>query len=394
MTLAELYGNLTEDPWRTAHPFSKDMLDANIPLNYVYSRDPEFRVAMEHWLQRHQPCLFGRIAAKNKGIHYCFITGDDIRKSDEHVRAKIAESRRLWKQRALIGQSRHGFLLAVCDQRIAYANPDQTLRKFALHLQSLAGWAGRPTQRNNEVVDETLYLRHPTEPKKIVKFVFSVDFFAAGGDGRWWHDHRIPGGIAFTANSLGHMARHLEWYKGETDLLEWGLRTAMLTIDSADKTPPDRPATYMLTELPTGPIRPYTWTEITPLPDAKKLSGYDCGSYGGYLHTDHCVRPEFFLPQEVPLWREDPYLMEFSYIVDPGNPDHLPFMIGHPVTEEEVYAELGTPETWTTIGTGDTAPDPEIRPPEMPQDVQEALARCRSWKLTDEEAAAILPRKR
>src|SRR5205823_13856784 len=36
-----------------------------------------------------------------------------------------------------------------------------------------------------------------------------VNYFSAQGDGRWWHDHRIPGGMAFSMNSVGHMARSM-----------------------------------------------------------------------------------------------------------------------------------------------------------------------------------------
>ena len=85
---------------------------------------------------------------------------------------------------------------------------------------------------DNEIVDEWLYLRHP-KTNNLVKFVFSIDFFATAGDRRWWHDHRIPGGIAFTANSLGHMAKREEWYGHRTDRTEWALRTAMNTIAEA-----------------------------------------------------------------------------------------------------------------------------------------------------------------
>jgi hypothetical protein len=59
---------------------------------------------------------------------------------------------------------------------------------------------------------------------------FNVDFFACAGDGRWWHDHRFPGGIAYTANSTGHMMRFRDWYQAKDQSEAWGLKQAMLNL--------------------------------------------------------------------------------------------------------------------------------------------------------------------
>ena len=85
------------------------------------------------------------------------------------------------EQRALRGEPRHGFMLVVCDPKVCKANPDQMLYQFALHLQRLAGWRTQPESRGNDIVYEWLYLRDP-KTTEIVKFTFSVDFFAAAGD--------------------------------------------------------------------------------------------------------------------------------------------------------------------------------------------------------------------
>jgi hypothetical protein len=389
--LSDLYAKLTVDLWRSAHPFSKDIEIANEVLLFPYSRDVERREALENWLQgRHQPCLFGRIAAKNKGIHYCFLTTEDLLKSDDHVRDKIAASRALWKQRALRGEPRHGFMLSICDPRIALANPDEALRQFALRVQELAGWVGRVDINNNQIVDEWLYLRNPKK-EEIVRFTFSVDFFASAGDNRWWHDHRIPGGLAFTANSLGHMVRCQEWYQGKKDQTEWALRTAMLTIEQAAKVEQQRPATRLLDEIHGKPIRPYHWTEATPPPLLEKLKDKDCGSYGGDLHTDHAVRAEFFQPYETPSTGETPYMMDFTYIFDPESPDYEPFMVGKPVDENAVVADLGRPQDQRLIAAdhADVEHGLEIEGAQLPGRIRDALAETRSWKLTDDEEASL-----
>ena len=390
-SLGELYAQLVEDTGRNDHPFSDDMEIANVVLLSPFASDPQSRMALECWLQRWQPCLFGRMASKRRGIHYCFLTVEDFLKSDAYVRQKITAARQLWKHRALRGDPRHGFMLSVCDRKVAYAAPGESLLRFALHLQELAGWPARLESRQNDIVDEWLFLRHP-ETRIIQKFTFSVDFFASAGHARWWHDHRVPGGIAFTANSLGHMACQQEWYGSKKDQVEWALRTAMLTIDTAEKELPHGPATFLLGEQAGKPIRSFTWSQATPLPSQERLGGKDCGSYGGYLHTDHAVRREFFLPQSEPHWLDEPYMMDFTYIFDTASADHAPFMIGNAVEEAEVLAEIGHPDALRTIGAqqSDRVSDSSRPPAYQITRIDDALKRCQTWALTDEEERALL----
>src|SRR5262249_8473402 len=131
----------------------------------------------------------------------------------------------------------HAFLLVLASPRVALAAPDDALRRLADQLLALAGWAPkRRGRRADQTSSDFLYLRHPVG-SGYHAFQFNIDFFAAAGDGRWWHDHRIPGGIAFTANSVGHMRSFLEWYAapGE-DHGGWALKQSMLTIANAHPT--------------------------------------------------------------------------------------------------------------------------------------------------------------
>jgi hypothetical protein len=390
-SLCELYARLRRDPNReTLRGFSEDIVNTNIVLHDRFVRDPERREALECWLQgNHQPCLFGRLAAKRNGIDYCFLTVDDLAKSDDHVQRKIATARRLWKNRALRGEPRHGFLLSICDEKVALAAPDEALRRFAIHLQNLAGWIGRPDVNDNDIVDEWLYLKNP-KTREIVKYTFSVDFFATAGDKRWWHDHRIPGGMAFTANSLGHMVRHQEWHEDRNDRIEWALRTAMLTIESAAKNVPHGPATRLRDET-YGPLKPYAWTGATKPSDKEKLRGKDCGSYEGFLHTDHAIRGEFFDLRDVPAFKETPYSMDFTYIYDSSSNDYLPFMVGEPVTEAQVEQDIGRPGDMRVVEADVESGVFEEPPPScFGSRVEEALAHCRQWKLTDNQENELL----
>jgi hypothetical protein len=186
-TLADYRRLLAPDQWRQRkeNKFSDDIATVNEVLHDPFASDPQRSDVLESWLsgRENQPCLFGRIAAKKDGISFCFLTTEDILSSDEHIRAKIAAKRRLWKQRALRGEPRHGFMLVVCDPKVCKANPDQMLYQFALHLQRLAGWPSKPECRGNDIVFEWLYLRN-SKTGDIAKFTFSVDFFAAAGDRR------------------------------------------------------------------------------------------------------------------------------------------------------------------------------------------------------------------
>jgi hypothetical protein len=395
-TLAELYKSLRPDLWRNDHAnaFTEEMEVANRVLNHPFANATQRREALEAWLQKHQPCIFGRIAAAKGSMHFCFLTVDDLLGGDDAVRVRIRDSKKLWKQRAIRGQARHGFILVFCDRKVAFANPDEHLYRFSLHLQELAGWVGVPHIRGNAIADEWLYLQHP-RTKEIVKFVFSVDYFAAAGDRRWWHDHRVPGGVAFTANSLGHMAKQQEWYLDQADRIEWALRTAMNTIDTAakkdssEKPIPYGPATYLRKPAKGVPLKPFTWTKATKPVDSARLEEYDPGNYEGYLHTDHAVRLEFFNPDMAPAHKEEPYAMEFSYIFDPGNEDHRKFVVGVEATPEEVEAELGKVDDLqfaAAAGSGMKA----VPPDPVSDQIEDALNKCREWKLKPEELEDLL----
>lgn len=391
--LADLRELLVADEWRKEVGFSPDIDKANATLLRRESIHEERQEVMENWLQGHknQPCFFGKAAGFFSSMHFCFLTEDDLSCSDDHLREKIDISRKVWKRRALIGVPTHGFMLVVCDEAVLDARPDPALRDFAMHLQGLAGWEGRIDQRGNDISDEWLYLTNP-KTKDVMKFTFSVDFFAAAADGRWWKDHRVPGGMAFTANSLGHMYWQNRWYEEEDKnkkpyTMGWALRNAMKTIGDAAKHGDYCPATYLLNEGPSGPRQPCRWAEDEPLPQNKMIAGKDHTSYDGYLHTDHAVRVEFFDGSERPAHYDAPYEMNFTYIFDEASPDNLPFMRGEVVSREGVEAELGLPELVRPISM--TTDDAEVyanaRPTSVAEEIERAVVSTREWRLTAAE---------
>lgn len=236
-TVAELFDRLNGDLWRINHSFSDDLLQANALLHNSAATDEEMVECLALWCQHRQPCQFGRVAAKHGRIHFCFLREAAISSwSDAEIAEKIGEEKRLWKQRAAFDPktAAHSLVIVVASPRVALAAPDQQLRAFSDRILELAEWENdrRGVRRRNTVTSDYLYLKNPTDGG-FYGFQFNADFFACAGDGRWWHDHRFPGGIAFTANSTGHMMRFREWYQNKDQSEPWALKQAMLTIQNA-----------------------------------------------------------------------------------------------------------------------------------------------------------------
>jgi hypothetical protein len=323
-------------------------------------------------------------------MHYCVLTATDLELPDTKIKDKIQIELALWKQRALKGGARapHGFMLVVAAPRVLWAAPDENLKRLALRIRQLWGCRVEADDRGNDRAWEHLFLKKP-KTSEYYRFTFTVDFFAAAADGRWWHDHRAPGGIAFTANSLGHMAAVREWYEGKKNQTEWGARVAMLTIaEAADTT--EGPATTLIPLNGGEPIKnvacPFSGTS-DDLPAS--LRDKDWTSYQGVLHTDHSVRAEFFDPKDKPPLLPRPWFMDFTYIFDPSQVDHVQFMRGQLVAEEEVFGELGPPGEWRTLSAR-RSPRSGIRPRRTATDIGAMLAKTSGWSMKERELKRLL----
>ena len=338
------------------------------------------------WCKRRQPCQFGKVAANEERIHFAFLTEQALREwSDAEIAEKIAEEKQLWKQRGAFDSTRaaHSFVLVVASHQVAFAAPDQHLRAFSDRILELTQWVPdrRGTRRINTITSDFLYLKNPADGQ-FFGFQFNADFFACAGDGRWWRDHRLPGGIAFTANSTGHMIAFQEWYRGKVDGHNWALKQAMITVNNAEQTrksdggnlADEGRATWLLPLDEHG--KPIVANVACPLAEIPtKLKGKDWTRYAGVLHTDHAVREEFFLDRDDAPTRKKPYLMEFTYLFDKSLDDFLEFTGGKLFTEDEIYAEIGRPEQWTHRN-GDAT---KSRSDEEVRSVAEQLRACRQW---------------
>lgn len=389
-SLLSLHDKLREDSLRATRTFSEDLQQASALLLKPFAFDSEIAEAMRLWCTKRQSCQFGRIAASRGQVYFCVLRERDLADGDRAIATKIAAARQHWKQRA-VSDTRsppHSFVLVCATHRLLLAAPDENLRRFADHLLALAGWAPprRAKRGENPISSDFLYLVKPTTDAYL-GFQFNIDFFAAAGDGRWWHDHRFPGGIAFTANSTGHMKAFLEWY-GEpgSDYGDWALKQAMFTIAQAHAVGGDGRAS--------GPAREGKLTWLRDLDAAgrpllrnvacpmksspKQLVGKDWTRYEGLVHTDHAVREEFFADRDGPITAMAPYLADFTYLYDRNQPDYVAFTGGKPFTEDEVFADLGDPASWTRRSA---LRDAEVeRSTAEAAEVEVLLNECRRWE--------------
>jgi hypothetical protein len=397
-SLMALYEGLRVDRLRESRPFSQDIKEANDLLHYPYALDQDLVEAMRQWCMKRQPCQFGRLAASKRQIHFCFLREIDLARDEKGIAEKISESKRLWKQRGIIDATPpHGFMLVFASPKVALAAPDDNLRRFSDKILELAGWGPerRGRKRGNTISSDFLYLKSPADGL-FYGFQFNVDFFAAAGDGRWWHDHRIPGGIAFTANSTGHMRHFKDWYgQPGSDHGEWAVKQAMITIAQAHPTTAVRggspQADGRVTWLRDLDAKGKPLLAQVPCPMVNvpgQLQGKDWTRYEGVLHTDHAVRAEFFADRDEPVTADQPYLMDFTYLYENAQADFVNFMAGVRTSEEEVYADTGRPDTW---GTRDPVAAPDIRTGEQVTTVKQLLRVCQGWEPSADYLSPELP---
>lgn len=302
-TLDDLLDQLPADPWRSLNPFSADMEPCQSQIFDPTTSRQDKVDALIRWLgSPAQPCLFGRMAAKKGWLSICVLTEGDFAQGDEHVRQTIQDHRRTWKRDALAG-SKHGFVILAASKRLAHAEPGPVLQKVALRLCELyLSQTGL-----NEIFHESLDLRiERGDHVQHHRWKVGANIFAAQADGRWWHDHRIPGGIAFSMNSVGHMARKLAEEAGRQNaqlaerlarlpleqLETWALPLAMRTIHTASRG--RIPGTWLIPRDPTKAGAPDA--EKKRQAALKDMVAYDEDSYKGKYHTDCTIPAEYFDP--------------------------------------------------------------------------------------------------
>lgn len=330
--VAELLAKLNPDPWRAATDFGPELADANRRMFAAGEDRDAIRSALSSWLQKHQPCVFGKLAARFDLVSYCILTEGDLRKGDVAIRNQIKAARQEWTRQGFSG-SKSGFVILAVSPALATATPDQTLLELAQRLGFLYL---QHELAVDKVYHDAIWLQKPGVEGMTWQWLAGVNYFCANADGRWWQDHRIPGGLAFSVNSVGHLAKAgaianamnaLDQVLGvpnesatptKVDSLGKALEFAMRTIDKASRAVSGK--AMQLMPLPQGALP----SPKCPVQLPADLADKDFRCYRGYYHTDITLPSEYFLPDIQRPSHCKPQTLDFSYLFDDDleNPDY------------------------------------------------------------------------
>jgi hypothetical protein len=376
MSLTKLLEGLDGDGWRKENPFSPEVATVAEVLFHPYARDDERQLAIRGWFARHQPCVFGQVAAKADSLYIAIITDSLLKEGEDAVRERLKLEKDTWKQWSLEAKGRHGFVVVFASPQLHYAAPNHALRDVSRYLRDLFVEVGQKDPAGNDICYESLYLRNP-ETSGFVQFRVILDYFASAGDKRWWHDHRFPGGVAFTLNSLGHMVRTKEWYEQLKNPVEWAARMAMLTISNAYDHPKFGKATQLLDLKEGKPMKSHECPFAKPESLSAQIKGKDWTTYSGSHHTDHSIREEFFDQRDLPNRDRGEYLLDFMYLAGAEQGENAELTNGVPIDEKDVVRDIGSPNTWRLRKPPRYAVSP--RSLEVEGQIQRLLSVCRQW---------------
>jgi hypothetical protein len=286
------------------------------------------------WLQRYQPCLFGRIAAKLGFLNYCILTEADLRQTDEAIKNKIQLARLGWTRDAYEGKT-SGFIILAVSAKLVFGLPSDDMKDFAKRLGVLYLETEIET---DQIYTDEIFLEKPGRVRTTWRWPVGVNYFSAQGDKRWWQDHRIPGGMAFSMNSVGHMVKSgmlassmkdLEtvmgapeegWVEGKIDSLEKALEMALRTIFMASDTVSGK-ATELLS-LPAD----FRSLPVQKCPVALPpfLKDKNFCEYKGWYHTDYTLPSVYFCPNVERPRELIPHILDFTYLFHENieNPDY------------------------------------------------------------------------
>ena len=330
--ISDLIAQLEPDPWRREVGFTDHIEAANRSLWKEGATTEEHVATINRWLQRYQPCLFGRAAASRDLLCYCVLTPDDLTRSDDHIRETIHRARREWQLAGFEGRA-SGFVVVAISPTIANALPGVQTMRFAQRLCELYLLQDI---RPDTVYHDRLQLEIPIRGRPTFEWRVGVNYFCAQGDKRWWQDHRFPGGLAFSMNSVGHLVKSRRLAEkvadlagavglgqedpalGNLDSLDQALMFAMKTIDLASEGPSGR-----ATELQAAP--PGADLPRCPIELTGNLAGRNHCTYLGRYHTDVTIPSEYFLPNVArPAGLQD-HLLDFTYLFHDHieNPDYV-----------------------------------------------------------------------
>jgi hypothetical protein len=344
-SVADYLSLLEPDEWRARVGFSPEVEAVNRELFRPGLPEEDAARLLGKWLERHQPCLFGRIAARAGALGYCILSENELRLPDESIKDKIQARRLEWTREGFEGR-RSGFVILAVSQALASARPGPEVQELARRLCYLYL---ETDIEMNEIYTDQLYLQKPGSRMTTWRWLTGVNYFSAQGDGRWWQDHRIPGGMAFSVNSVGHLVKSgivakamkeldegtgapfEDYPEPKVDSLDKALELAMRTIDMASDAVSGR-ATEL---LPLPPERSSLPVSQCPVKLSPKVADKNFCEYRGYYHTDYTLPSEYFLPDVERSAGVRNHTLDFTYLFhrDVDNPDFRLMGEGHQIRD-------------------------------------------------------------
>lgn len=325
-TISDLIENIEEDAWRQREPFSEDIERIHQQVFGKHLPDSEVISLLNEWLSAYQPCLFGRIAAKINLISYCILSEDDLIKSDSYIHEKIQDARYKWQREARAGD-KSGFVILAVSPHLATGIPSDIVMMLARRLCSL--YLMKDIEANQIYLD-SIELDIPGGEGSRWRWDVGANYFSSQADKRWWHDHRIPCGIAFSMNSVGHMVksgrlskamrafekefrlRDSDWRTPSLDSLERALIYAMKTIANAANTVSGK-STELLPKPADNSSLPVESCPVELPPD---LADKNYCEYQGFYHTDITLPSEYFIADVGRPEHIAPRELDFTYLFD------------------------------------------------------------------------------
>jgi hypothetical protein len=340
---------------RSRRPFSPDMEAVHAVLfNPKYDRQAKIK-AYRGWLERNQPCVFGKTAATNKNVYICLLEEHEIlrmHRGDADVIDTLQDHRQVFKRLALEGLV-SSFVILLTSRHLITREPNAALKEICRRFIELYMQVRVPDDTYH-ADREYVFLRRPDN--SVLKFSTLPNIFCPQGDGRWWHDHRTPGGLMITSNALGHFV-YTRTKKAELDATTCtsALEQAMRTIANARKDPSDGTSKYA--HCPATFLVPRGGADPSPLRPTSEFINDSPDHYAGYFHTDHLIPSVFFQKERDPKIIKKYEDLSFRYIFD-GSADpegHAELMVGTPAKWYDVkrnmdrIPDFSDPEATTTL---------------------------------------------
>jgi hypothetical protein len=120
------------DAMRSRRPFSPDMEAVHAVLfNPKYDRQAKIK-AYRGWLERNQPCVFGKTAATNKNVYICLLEEHEIlrmHRGDADVIDTLQDHRQVFKRLALEGLV-SSFVILLTSRHLITREPNAALKEI------------------------------------------------------------------------------------------------------------------------------------------------------------------------------------------------------------------------------------------------------------------------